>query len=210
MSTMMASSVAEPEDCLVAALRLRDPRAAERLVSTYQLRAHRLALAITGNAQDAEEVVQDAFSIVIRKIDTFRGDAALGSWLHRIVVNRAYGLLRRRRSRRREVCLDPALPIRDQGRRSAGGWRDDGDDVAHRTELRLVVAGSLRALPAHYRDVLILRDVEGRSSDEVARTLGISVASAKSRIHRARVFVRKHLATALGVADGPRVLCEIV
>ena len=209
MSTMMVSPLADPEDCLVTALRLRDPRAAERLVSTYQLRAHRLALAITGNAQDAEEVVQDAFSIVIRKIDTFRGDAALGSWLHRIVVNGAYGLLRRRRGQRREVCLDPELPMRDQGSRSAGGWCSDCDDAAHRTELRLVVASSLRALPAHYRAILILRDVEGRSSGEVASALGISVESAKSRIHRARVFVRKHLAKALGVTDGSHVLHEI-
>jgi RNA polymerase sigma-70 factor (ECF subfamily) len=212
MSAMTASTLAESDDRLVAALRLREPRAAERLVSTYQARAHRLALAITGNPQDAEEVVQDAFSSVIGRIDTFRGEAALGSWLHRIVVNAAYGLLRRRRCQRGEVALDAVPATSDERSRpatSAGAWRGDGDDAAHRIELRLALASSLGALPAHYRAILLLRDVEGRSSDEVASALGISVGSAKSRVHRARVIIRKHLAKALGVADGQQVLREI-
>src|SRR5262245_1771750 len=82
---------------LLQALRRRDPVAPEQLVATYGDRAHRLATRITGNAQDAEEAVQDAFWSVIRKIDMFRGDSALGSWIHRIVINAAYHALRRRR-----------------------------------------------------------------------------------------------------------------
>src|SRR5258708_7825912 len=75
---------------LVEALRLHEPTAAERLVATYGDRAYRLATGITGNAQDAEEVVQDVFWTVVRKIDTFRGESAFGSWLYRIVANEAY------------------------------------------------------------------------------------------------------------------------
>src|SRR3989475_1915986 len=79
---------------LLEALRLHDPAAAERLVTTYGDRAFRLATSITGSEQDAEEVVQDAFWAVVRKIDTFRGESAFGSWLYRIVANAAYQKLR--------------------------------------------------------------------------------------------------------------------
>src|SRR5216683_5609553 len=99
---------------LLEALRLHEPTAAERLVTTYGERAYRLATSITGNEQDAEEVVQDACWSVVRKIDTFRGDSAFGSWLYRIVANGAYGKLRRRQGRRRELSLDEVLPFFDE------------------------------------------------------------------------------------------------
>ena len=89
---------------LVAALRRRDPIAAERLVTTYGDRAYRLAASITGNGQDAEEVVQDVFWTVIRKIDGFRGESAFGSWLYRIVANAAYQKLRARGGRDRRIA----------------------------------------------------------------------------------------------------------
>src|SRR5256884_2862548 len=84
---------------LLAALRRREPMAAERLVSTYGERAYRLASRMTGNREDAQEVVQDAFWTVIRKIDMFRREAAFGSWLYRIVANAACQMLCRRQSR---------------------------------------------------------------------------------------------------------------
>src|SRR6266852_6821288 len=99
---------------LLEALRLHDPTAAERLVATYGERAYRLATSITGNEQDAEEVVQDAFWTVVRKIDTFRGESAFGSWLYRIVANAAYQKLRARRRRRGEVRWDEVLPPFDE------------------------------------------------------------------------------------------------
>jgi len=95
MSTGTLHIVARDRDeALVEALRRRESRAAERLVTTYQDRAYRLAIRIAGNAQDAEEIVQDAFLTVIRKIDAFRGESALGSWLYRIVTNNAFHKLR--------------------------------------------------------------------------------------------------------------------
>ena len=95
---------------LVAALRRGDPTAAEDLVAAYGDRACRLATRITGNAQDAEEAVQDAFLSAIRKIDAFRGDCAFGSGLYRIVVNAAYQHCRRRLHRGADVSLDTLLP----------------------------------------------------------------------------------------------------
>src|SRR6266478_7760591 len=99
---------------LVEALLHGEPSAAERLVTTYQDWAYRLAIRIAGNAQDAEEVVQDAFLTVVRKIDTFRGESAFGSWFYRIVANAAYQKLRGRQGRRRELSLDEVLPVFDE------------------------------------------------------------------------------------------------
>src|SRR2546429_4002732 len=95
---------------LLEALRRRDVTAAERLVATFGDRAYRLAIGITGNQQDAEEAVQDAFWSVIQKIDSFRGDSSLGSWIYRIVANAAYQKLRRRAQRRDEISLGDVLP----------------------------------------------------------------------------------------------------
>src|SRR5712664_1623432 len=97
-------------ELLEALRRRRDATAAERLVSTFGDRAYRLAIGITGKQQDAEEAVQDAFWNVIRKIDTFRGDATLGSWIYRITANAAYQKLRGRARRRDEISLDEVLP----------------------------------------------------------------------------------------------------
>src|SRR5207245_66865 len=82
------------DDLLVKALQRREPAAAERLVASYGDRAYRLAVGIAGNARDAEEVVQDAFWAVVRKIDTFRGESTFGTWFYRIVANAAYPKLR--------------------------------------------------------------------------------------------------------------------
>ena len=95
---------------LIEALRLREPTAAEGLVATYGERAYRLTIGITGNKQDAEEAVQDAFWSVIQKIDTFRGESAFGSWVYRIVSNAAYLKVRQRRQAMGERAIDGLFP----------------------------------------------------------------------------------------------------
>ena len=181
---------------LVAALRRGDPTAAEDLVAAYSDRASRLAMRITANTQDAEEVVQDSFLSVIRKIDTFRGDCAFGSWLYRIVVNAAYQRCRRRRRRGVDVSLDNLLPVFDEhGRHVApvADWSMSVDDPARQTELRMVLSTAIEELPADYRAIVLLRDVEGLSHQELAETLGLTAVNVKSRVHRARLFLRKQL-----------------
>jgi RNA polymerase sigma-70 factor (ECF subfamily) len=187
---------------LVRSLQRGEPAAAERLVETYQSRAYRLAFGITGNAQDAEEVVQDAFWTVVTRMDTFRGEAAFGSWLYRIVANGACQKLRRRRRQRPEITLDEVLPVFDENGRHATqcpDWSAVVDDPSRDTELRLALNVALEELPAHYRTVLVLRDIEGLSPAEIAQTLDLSVATVKSRVHRARLFVRQRLTESLGV-----------
>ena len=182
---------------LLEALRRREASAAECLVSTFGDRAYRLALGITGNQQDAEEAVQDAFCSVVRSIDTFRGDAALGSWIYRIAANAAYQRRRRGAHRRDEISLDDVLPsFHEDGRHadSVVDWSTELDDPAVPTELRSVLTSALEELPDHYRAVTILHDVEGLSMAEVAECLDISVPTAKSRAHRSRLLLRQRLA----------------
>jgi RNA polymerase sigma-70 factor (ECF subfamily) len=200
---------------LVEALRRRDSTAADRLVATYGDRACRLATRITGNEQDAEEVVQDAFWSVIGKIHTFRGESAFGSWLYRIVANAAYQKLRVRPGRRAEVSLDEVLPVFDQHGKHSGpmvDWSEGLHDTARQTELRLVLIAAIDELPADYRAVVVLRDIEGLSHREISDALGLSVTNVKTRVHRARLFLRKrlerHLSTAEPLEGTPSTHCS--
>jgi RNA polymerase sigma-70 factor (ECF subfamily) len=181
---------------LVEALRRQETGAIEALIALYGDRVYRLAVRITGNQHDAEEVVQDAFLSVVRKIDTFRGDSAFGSWVYRILSNGAYEKIRRRLRALDNVSLDEALPPFDENGRHAGlisDWSSDIDDPAVQAELRAVLSSAVSELPAHYRAVTVLYDVEGLSMAEVADALGISIPAAKTRAHRARLWLRKRL-----------------
>src|SRR5262245_36218399 len=195
---MNASTTAtiDRDASLVAALRRGDPTATEDLVAAYSDRACRLAQRIIGNVRDAEEAVQDAFLSVIRNIDTFRGDSAFRSWLYRIVANMAYGHCRRRRRRDVEVPLDNLLPVFDERGlvvEPVADWSMRLDDPACQTELRMVLCTAIDALPIDSRAVVLLRDVEGLSHREIAEILGLTVVSAKTRLHRSRLFLRKSL-----------------
>jgi RNA polymerase sigma-70 factor, ECF subfamily len=190
-----------PDDDLLAELRSGDGMAAERLVSRYGDRAYRLATGITGSAQDAEEAVQDAFWSVIRKIDTFRGESSLGSWIYRIVVNAAYQKLRNRARRRDDISLDEVLPAFDDNGRHAASikdWSAAVDDPAVQSELRTALEAAIASLPVAYRAIILLHDVEGLPMAEVAESLAITRTSAKTRGHRARLLLRQRLTSALG------------
>jgi RNA polymerase sigma-70 factor (ECF subfamily) len=190
----------DPEGSLLEALRRRDPSAAEQLVARFGARAYRLAWGITRNAEDAEEAVQDAFLNVARKIDTFRGDSAFRSWIYRVVSNAAYQKVRGAAHRRAELPLDAVLPsFHEDGRHTEPvvDWSSAVDDPSRGTELRLALAAAIAELPAKYQAAVLLHDVEGLSSSEVAETLGISLGNAKTRVHRARLFLRERLAEAM-------------
>jgi RNA polymerase sigma-70 factor (ECF subfamily) len=181
---------------LLDALRRREPVAAERLVATFGNRAYRLAIGITRNEQDAEEAVQDAFWSVIRKIDTFRGESSLGSWVYRITANAAYAKRRGGTRHRGDISLDDVLPrFHEDGRHADPivDWSTMIDDRAVQTELRRVLETAIEELPDHYRAVIVLHDVEGLSMAEAAECLGVTVPTAKTRAHRGRLLLRKRL-----------------
>ena len=192
---------------LIAGLRQRDTAAVEALMERYGAVVYRLACGITRNPSDAEEVVQDVFLSVLRKIDTFEARSSLGTWIYRVTTNAA---LNRRRGKRAEVetFLEDLLPAyKDDGHREGdrsyvlADWSALPDEVLLSSEGRREIAQALDALPPAYRAVLVLRDVDGLSNEEAAAALGESVSSVKSRLHRARMAMRE-LLTRTHVARG--------
>ena len=186
---------------LVKRLREADPDAAEALVNTYGARVYRLAVRITGSEADAEEVVQDALWTVVRRVEMFRGDAALGTWIYRITANAAYDKLRRRGRRQREVSWDDLPSAFDDEKRHFQPVDDSsekGGDPAVQTELRTVLAAAIDELRAKYRQVFVLHDMDGMSNPAIAATLGLTVSAVKSQVHRARLFLRLRLRDYLG------------
>ena len=186
----------DPDAALVDGLRREDGEAMERLVERYGDRVYRLAIRITGSTQDAEEVVQDALWTAARKIHTFKGDSAFGSWLYRITANAAYMKLRARRSRQREIALDDVLPAMDDAGvhfEPMDDWSLNVDDHALQGELRRVLEEAIAELPPDYRTAVVMHDVEGLSNPDIAAALGISLPAVKSRIHRSRLYLRKRL-----------------
>jgi RNA polymerase sigma-70 factor (ECF subfamily) len=187
---------------LVEHLRQGDAKAVEALMERFGTRVYRLAYGITRNASDAEEVVQDVFLTVVRKIDAFEARSALGTWIHRVTTNTA---LNKRRGKRSEVetSLEELLPAyKEDGHRDGersfvlADWSALPDEALLSREGRREIARALDALPAAHRAVLVLRNVEGLSSEEAADALGESVSAVKSRLHRARMALREQLTRA--------------
>ena len=189
-------------DRVLAALQSGDPSAPECLLAYYGDRAYRLAVGMTCNVQDAEEAVQDAFWSVIRNIGTFRGDSALGSWIYRIVFNAAYRKVRGRARRRHDISLDEVLPAFDEHGQHADSTTDWStvDDPAVQIELRTALEAAIADLPVAHRAIILLHEVEGVPMADIAMSLGITVASAKTRAHRGRLLLRKRLANFMSEA----------
>jgi RNA polymerase sigma-70 factor (ECF subfamily) len=191
----------DPDGALVEGLRRHEEGAAEALVAAYAGRVFRLALRITGNTPDAEEAVQDALWSATSKIETFRGNAAFGSWIYRIAANAAYQKRRARRHERNETSWeDWSVALDEAGRMAPAGvdWSPRLTDPALQSELHSVLQAAIEQLPDEHRATFLLHDVEGLSNPEIAATLHIKTATVKSRVHRARLFLRGRLADYLG------------
>jgi RNA polymerase sigma-70 factor (ECF subfamily) len=201
MVTLDIGSVTDQD--LVARLRTGDTAALEVLMERYASRVYRLAHGITGSAADAEEVVQDVFLTLFRKIHTFEGRAALGSWIYRVTTNAAL-IKRRGRHPEREIPLDLPFPaFLPDGHRAGdpaflkADWSQTPEADLLSKETREILHRAIANLPDQYRVVVVLRDVQGLSNEEVAEVVGESVACVKSRLHRARMVLRERLTLAL-------------
>jgi RNA polymerase sigma-70 factor, ECF subfamily len=186
---------------LVERLRRQEAGATESLVAAYGPRLYRLALRITGKSCDAEEVVQDALWAASRKIDTFRGAAAFGSWIFRITANAAYQKRRGRRVERNEVSwedLGPSFDETGQHVQPGNDWSPRLLDPVLQGELQTVLRAAIDELTEEHRAAFLLHDIEGLSNPEIAEVLHVKLATVKSRVHRARLFLRSRLATYLG------------
>ncbi len=162
------------------------------LLERYTQKVHNLAVRITRSEEDAEEVIQDVFVTVYNKVDKFEGKSAFSSWLYRITVNTAFMKLRKRRQ-------TPAISLEDINPSVKENWtgsRSDSSDVNYlssRHEIRQELQGAIEKLPEEYKTIFILRDVDGLSNQEVGEVLALSVPAVKSRLHRARLLLRKRL-----------------
>jgi RNA polymerase sigma-70 factor (ECF subfamily) len=189
---------------LIDRLRAHDAGALETLMERHSARVYRVAFGITRKHSEAEEVVQDVFLTLFRKIHMFEGRAALGTWLYRVAANAA--LIRRRGKRAElETSLEDCLPtFRDDGHREGdrtlllADWSSTPESALLSGEARGILDRALDRLPEHYRALLVLRDVEELSNEEVAEILGETVSSVKSRLHRARMALREVLTRRLG------------
>lgn len=165
----------------------------EELIRRYETKVHNLAMRLTRNAEDAEEVLQDVFVTVYRKIEGFEGKAKFSSWLYRITVNAAFMKLRKRRQEQ-AVSLDDMMPHyqhKVMAQRNAFGGHSDS--MAINNEIREALEGAINKLPEDYRAVFILRDIDGLSNKAVGDILDLSIPAVKSRLHRSRLMLRKRL-----------------
>ena len=187
------------EETLIAASRAGDASAMEELVRSNQTRVYNFAMRMCRNVEDAKDILQETFLGMVRSIREFREESKFSTWLYRIASNAC--LKKRRRgvhdpSPEQELSLDELMPRPDsEGRRpEIADWSEDAERSLLRGELSGQMEAAIDKLPREYKIVLVLRDVEGFSAEETAEMLKLSVAAVKSRLHRARVFVRRELA----------------
>lgn len=178
---------------LVEQFKTGDIEAFEEIIERYESKVLNLALRFTRNQEDAEEVMQDVFSTVYRKISGFQGKSAFSSWLYRIVVNAAFMKLRKRKQNQ-SISIEDLAPAVKQyciDREAMVGSLPQNMTVAR--ELREVLQAAIDKLPEQYRAVFVLRDVDGLSNEETSEILNLSIPAVKSRLHRSRMMLRKKL-----------------
>ena len=186
---------------LIAGLQRGDQAAVRRLAELYGPRIHQLALRHMKNREDAEEVTQDVLMKVYRKIDAFRGDSALSSWIYRITFNTAMSRLRQHKGERaaeqeRDRALAALEASDDSMQRAAADpadWSHMPDEELLRFELRKAVEAAVLDLPEIYREPVILRDVEGLTTEEASTRVKVKDQTLKSRLHRGRLMLRERL-----------------
>lgn len=190
----MANAVSG-DDALVARLKAGEDAAYTELVRRHAGRMLAVARRYLKNDDAAQDCVQEAFLAAFKALDRFEGRSSLATWLHRITVNAALQALRRRGAKD-EVAIEPWLPTFDDE-----GFREGptqltavgADELIARDDVRTEVRAAIDRLPTSYRNVLLLRDIEGLSMQEVAAMLEVSENNAKVRLHRARTALKKEL-----------------
>ncbi len=171
------------------------PIKAEQVFRDHAPRVYHLARRILGNDADAQDVTQDVMLQVVRKLDSFRGESAFPTWLHRVTVNAALAHRRKQSSRKEQAVSDPMDHfIEDGHRHPVKSWTEQPEHLVLGQEREQQIEGAIERLPDDYREVFVLADVEQLPNAEIADILGLSLSAVKSRLHRARLMMRNHLA----------------
>jgi RNA polymerase sigma-70 factor (ECF subfamily) len=200
-------SVSSSENGLVESAKAGDRKALERLLEHYQAHIYRFGMKMCRDPEDAKDVLQETLLAVARNVGGFRGGSSVTTWLYTIA--RSFCIKKRRRSKlapERETSLD------GEGEREVKAIPDQGrapDEQLASRQIEAALESAISGLAPMYREVLVLRDVEGLSAPEVAEVLGLSVEAVKSRLHRARLAVRAEVAPLLGASE-PSAACPDV
>ncbi len=188
---------------LLKRLQLGDERALSELSSLYGAKIYQLAFRYLRNHEDAEEVTQDVLYKVFRKVGEFRGDAALSSWIYRITFNASMSRLRsasyqRAQDEQRDQTVAEGEDAATAAMQEVADWSHMADEHLLRSQLRRRLLGAVLALPAIYRAPVVLRDLQGMSTEEASAVLHVKDQTLKSRLHRGRLILRKQLADFAG------------
>ena len=201
------ASSAQPEVALIRRIQQGDELAFDRLVELYSTRVFNLAFRMLGNAEDAHDAAQDAFLRVYDALPRFRGDATFSTWLYRIVVNVCHDELNRRK--RRPPTLTELEPAHDDDLPTPTELLTTGEtaeDAVLRQERGRVLHAAIAGLPMPFREVLVLYDLQGFSYEEIAGILRVNLGTVKSRLNRARNYLREKIyprRELFGIADSP-------
>jgi RNA polymerase sigma-70 factor (ECF subfamily) len=185
---------------LIARLQAGDETAVQELADRYRPRISQLAMRYMKNREDAEEVTQDVLLKVYRKVSAFRGDSALSSWIYRITFNTAMSRLRTNRAERaaeqereRIAAAEQQGEAQPRAPRELADWSHMPDEEMLRAQLRHAVAEAIDDLPEIYRAPVVLRDIQGLTTEEASSRLKVKDQTLKSRLHRGRLLLRERL-----------------
>jgi RNA polymerase sigma-70 factor (ECF subfamily) len=190
------------DPALIEGLKAGDEKVFETLVRTYGGRLLAVARRMLHNEEDARDAVQDAFINAFRKRDTFKGDAQISTWLHSIVVNSALMRLRTRKRKAEEAIEDYLPRFLPDGHHTQQfpSWTEPVDVALSRKETAQMVRQAIEELPETYRSVVLLRDIEGLSTEETAQIVNTTPNAVKIRLHRGRLALRTLIAPHLSGA----------
>jgi RNA polymerase sigma-70 factor (ECF subfamily) len=192
---------AEAEASLITRLQAGDQTALEETFNLYSAKLYNIAHRILGDTADTEEVIQDVFWTLYRKAKSFQGHSQFSTWLYRLTINAALGKLRRSK-KHKEVEYDEFLPkFQKDGHhldRPVVDWSDTLDEKYAEHEIHQLLGKALDQLKPVDRSIVVLSDLEGLSDKEIAAAVTLTVSAVKTRLHRARLFLRGNLAVQLG------------
>ncbi len=174
----------------------RDEEAFNEIANRYGEKVFRLALRITHSTHIADEVLQEVFLTLVEKLDSFREESTFSTWLYRVATNASLIQIRNRNKHGKSISLEDYVPYNEKGMLSEillKDWSYSPDEIFAGKEGMEVIERAIDELPEKYRIVFHLRDIEGLSNEEVGDILRLSISAVKSRIHRARLFLRDSL-----------------
>lgn len=191
----MSAETKELEEKLVKDLKEGRVEAFDEIVNLFQRKIYSLSFNLTRNQMDAQDVTQEVLLTIFRKIDTFLGKSAFSSWVYRITINASYMKLRSRK-KEQYVSMDDVLPSFNSSgfqQERIQDWTDRTDASLYANETKETIEKAVEQMPEKEKVVFLLRDVDGLSTEKVGEILDLSVPAVKSRLHRARLFLRKKL-----------------